>query len=361
MFVGTSAGAINAALFGSLAHLPARDAAQVAVDRWLDIRRSMVIRPALRSLPEVGVRYTAALLGLPVDVSALLDTSPLLASLNNPKLIDWTQLRSNLTDARVLDTVGVVATEYSGGSSGRSRVFYVSARNGGPPRTDATAALDYVPRDLTASHVLASSAIPAAFPPVRLGAGAQARWYMDGGVRLNTPLKPAVALGATGLVIIATDPAHHIADLPGPAPKEPPPLQDALDQVVHGVLSDRMIEDLQSLRRINRLLTDAGGASLKSASGRRAYRLIPSLLGCPPAVDDLGRVAASAMAEIMHGLNRFRNPDILFLNVLLGSSPASRSDLMSYLLFEPEFIRMAIQLGQEHGSNLLEGPQGGWQ
>jgi len=46
---------------------------------------------------------------------------------------------------------------------------------------------------LNAGHVLASSAIPVAFPPVQVSdPGPAAGWYVDGGVRLNRPLHPAV-------------------------------------------------------------------------------------------------------------------------------------------------------------------------
>ena len=57
---------------------------------------------------------------------------------------------------------------------------------------------------LTAEHVVASSAIPVAFPPVAISEPEQAAaWYVDGGVRLNTPLHPAVGLGASRIVLVS--------------------------------------------------------------------------------------------------------------------------------------------------------------
>ncbi len=53
---------------------------------------------------------------------------------------------------------------------------------------------------LTIEHIMASSALPLLFPPVRVGD----RWYGDGGVRLNTPLGPAVHMGADRLLVIST-------------------------------------------------------------------------------------------------------------------------------------------------------------
>ncbi len=48
--------------------------------------------------------------------------------------------------------------------------------------------------------VLASCAIPAAFPPVRVGE----RYLMDGAVASNTPIRVAMELGATRLIVLPT-------------------------------------------------------------------------------------------------------------------------------------------------------------
>lgn len=92
VFVGTSAGAINAALFASLAHLPAEEAAGVALDRWRSVHQQMVIKPAWQTLPPLGLRYAAAMVGVPGQLTGLLDTGPLASSLNRNQLIDWGQI-----------------------------------------------------------------------------------------------------------------------------------------------------------------------------------------------------------------------------------------------------------------------------
>jgi NTE family protein len=260
VLVGTSAGAINATLFASLAHLPAEEAAAVALDRWRSVHAQMVFRPAWQTLPPLGVRYAAALAGSPDRLTGLLDTGPLGRTLAS--LLDWEQLRRNL-QARTVDALAVVTTECE---TGRTKVFYQGAGQAlaGVPATDDERAMDYHREDLTAEHIRASAAIPIAFPPVRLHGAPGSSWHMDGGVRLNAPLKPAIALGARRLVVVATDPPFHrpSSDAVGrPAPS----IQDATGQLLHGAMADRMIEDLIVLAKLNKLLA-SGSAGARSRS-----------------------------------------------------------------------------------------------
>jgi NTE family protein len=48
--------------------------------------------------------------------------------------------------------------------------------------------------------VLASTALPLLFPATRVGN----EWFGDGGIRLTSPLSPALHLGASRIITIAT-------------------------------------------------------------------------------------------------------------------------------------------------------------
>ena len=111
--------------------------------------------------------------------ASLLDTSPQPETI--AELIDFEQLATNVDDG-TLATAAVVATDYG---TARSAVFHYGGDS--PPRDDRRG-IDYVATRLAVEHVQASSAIQSLFPAVRVGE----RWYGDGGVRLNTPLKPAL-------------------------------------------------------------------------------------------------------------------------------------------------------------------------
>ena len=111
----------------------------------------------------------------------------------------------------MLSAVGVVATRIAApsdstvvGAGGGRSVLFLDGQAAAAYEGDADRALDVVHGPLTPDHVLASSAIPVAFPPIQLSEPEQsAGWYVDGGIRLNTPLHPAVSLGATKIVLIA--------------------------------------------------------------------------------------------------------------------------------------------------------------
>src|SRR5207247_946878 len=60
-------------------------------------------------------------------------------------------------------------------------------------------AIDWAAARLTAQHALASAAIPIIFPTVRVAG----RMYSDGSLRQNTPISPALRLGAGRVLVIA--------------------------------------------------------------------------------------------------------------------------------------------------------------
>src|SRR4029453_19115548 len=142
IFVGTSAGAINAALFASVAHLPVKQAAGEALDRWRGVHRDMVIKSVPQTVPLLLVQNAAALLGLARRPTSLLDTAPLRRSLKSPKLLDWPQIHRNIRSGAVT-ALAVVTTEFK---TGRTKVFY----DGAPgtlkevPKADDDRAVDYV-------------------------------------------------------------------------------------------------------------------------------------------------------------------------------------------------------------------------
>lgn len=154
LVVGSSVGAINGAY---LAGSPTPQGVARLEALWRGLRRQDVF--------PVGLRSLAGLLGrrnFMVDACGL------------RRLLEQNLPYQALERAAL--PLHVVATDLLGGA-----VVRLSAG----PVVDA---------------VLASCAIPAAFPPVRIGE----RYLMDGAVASNTPIRAAMELGASRLVVLPT-------------------------------------------------------------------------------------------------------------------------------------------------------------
>jgi NTE family protein len=345
MFVGTSAGAINAALFASLAHLPAKQAARQALDLWGNMKQSEVFPPAVPSILTAVPQYIARLFGLGQGMTSLLNTKPLLRLLTDK--LDWAQLHQNVETGKV-EALAIVTTATS---TDRTSIFVEHSQSiPALPGSDDSRAIDYYEQVIDANVVRASAAIPAVFPPVLLGDSSDGDWYVDGGVRLNAPLKPAISLGAERLVVTATDPLDYLPVLPGPQPAGPAPIiQDEAAEIGHGLLADRMVEDIRTLTKVNSL------ANGNVSPGSRQYKQIPYIFAGPAAgqVGQLGQVAATVLDDECNIFNTPMHFDLWLFTRLIGPVK-SRGDIMSYLLFEPGFAQAAIQLGQQDAQRYLD-------
>ncbi len=101
--------------------------------------------------------------------------------------------------------------------------------------------------DITHDAVLASAAIPGIFPAVRIGADP----YMDGGILMNTPLKPAIDLGADVVHVVALDPS--IQNVP---PASLPNTLDTIERLLNITNSSRIETDLKLAAAVNRGLAN---------------------------------------------------------------------------------------------------------
>ena len=364
IWVGTSAGSINATLWGASLHLGAQTAGQDVVEVWRSMSDDDVFRSLLPfALARTGLQYAlGAVFDRGPGTTSLLDTTPLQRTAR--EVLSTEQLATNVTDG-LLASVGVATTrmptdsqdETVGAASGRS-VLFLDETAPGDYAGDPARALDVVRGPITAEHVLASSAIPVAFPPIRIPAPEQATgWYVDGGVRLNAPLQPAVGLGATRILLISAT-ATTYSPPPAPAPSgRTQDIADAAAQVLHAVLADRMVEDLATLRRMNRLLAQAESAGrpglLRTRSGA-PYRPIQVIDVSPPP-GAMGTLAAQVFARRTDGLGWLTENDNWLLGRLIrgGGDAVGRRELLSYLFFDEQYFTASIELGRTTAATAL--------
>jgi NTE family protein len=349
LFVGTSVGAINASYLAASRHLPPEEAAIGGVERWTEVTKARVVRPIwLRQVPLTMLRYAGEVLAVPgVRMPSLLDPKPLEKNLD--RWIDWVRIHDNVAAGRV-SALAVVATA---ARSGRTVVFVEGDQR---HRLHHSHVLDYVKTRIEAEHVRASAAIPFLFPPVRVEAPAEARgWYVDGGTRLNTPIKPALDLGAERLVVIGTEAAAEASSEDGRHDCAAPNFGDSALHLLQGTLVDPVGEDVRMLGNVNLFFSDGergdgegapAATRYRAARGKPAYRRVPYIFVAPKRRGAIGELAAEVFRARYGGLKGLRSPDLRLLNQLLGGDSPTHGELLSYLLFDREFIRKLIDMGQ---------------
>jgi NTE family protein len=346
IYSGSSAGAINAVLLGSLAHLPADQAAEELSRQWSHTPTSSMIRSVGLAWPVTGVRYLAGRAHLPVPPVSLLDPPSLRALLG--RWNGWDDLHRNIADG-VLDAVALPVTDLT---TNRTVVHVETQPDRALPADDDERGIHYVRTRLGLEHVYASSCIPFVSPPVEFpDERGVPTWNVDGGVRLNVPLKPVLDLGADRLVVVATDVDQRLQTAPVAGA---PTLIDLSDQLLHLATGDRLLEDLRTLTQINTLIAaGAGGANRQG----RTLQKVPVLLATPESATDLSDLVLEALSA---GPGRFLVPLGRFVSRLTGVPGDSGPDLATFLLFLSAFTRRAVDLGRERAAKVLTGPDDGW-
>jgi NTE family protein len=345
IIVGTSIGALNGAFFAARADQPLQTTATAGLEMWRELGWGDAFRP-LVSASELGrlLGATATLAGLPgVDLPGLLDPSPLRDTLG--RFVTFEAIARNVKDG-VLAAAAVVATAYA---TTRSVAFH----DGGPALgPDLVRAIDYVATPLGPEHVLASAAIPGAFPAVEIRRPpAAAGWYGDGGVRLNAPLKPALALGAERVIVIGLN-----SSLTPPQASRRPDAIDGIAQLLQVVLADQLADDVATLAAVNETIAPAGSPAGRGGAHRGHRRRIPYIFIAPSDRLEIGRLARDVYKRRYAGLRGFvRDSNLAVLGRILNAERGPiHGELLSYLFLAREFIDELIALGRRDAERWLD-------
>ncbi len=344
ILLGTSIGALNGSFLAARAHQPLATATTAALEMWRELSWSDALRPLaspseLRRLLGAGAMF-ARLPG--ADVSGLLDPSPLRGTLE--RRVAFEQIRRNVEDG-ALTAAAVVATAYA---STRSVVFH----HGGPDRgLDPSHAIEYAATPLAPEHVLASAAIPGAFPAIEVSRPpAAAGWYGDGGVRLNAPLAPAIALGAERVVVIGLNSSVTHAGASGR-----PDALDGVAQLIQVALADQLADDVARLGAVNEMLAAAGSST--ADNGRPGpHRRIPYIFIAPCDRLEIGRLARKVYKRRYAGPAGFvRDSNLALLGRFVNADHnAVHGELLSYLFLAREFLCELIALGERDAKRWLD-------
>lgn len=328
---GTSAGAINAAVLASRAqNFPRAVAAMEAV--WANFSADQVFRTDNWTMLKTSAHWLAALVfgGLGVrNPESLLDNSPLRELLE--RRVGFSRIATAIQRGH-LDALAITTSAYT---SARSVTFY-EAR----PSTPSWHRVRRVgrPANIRVEHLMASSAVPFMFPPVRIAG----EYYGDGSMRHRVPLSSAIHLGADRLLIVGVRDEHPDPE-PAAADSAPPPnLAYLAGYMLDTLFMDGVYADLERLTRVNQMLESLNTERLTVPHGD--LRRVQALLLVPE--EDIRQIAAHYVHELPRALR--------LLLQGLGAMNDKGMQLVSYLLFESGFTRELIRLGYEGAKRQAE-------
>ncbi|AHE35230.1 Patatin [Burkholderia pseudomallei] len=321
---GSSAGAINATSLASHAD-DFEHGVRRLLEFWEQLRAERVYRTDWLGIAAAGARWLAAMsIGWAARRSprGLLDNAPLAYLLRRE--LDFHRIELML-EARKLHALSVTALSYS---SGRHLTFYQASE----PiqawrRAERTARMV----DLSAEHLLASSAIPFVFPAVPLVLDGQIEYFGDGSIRQIAPLSPAIHFGSDRIVVVgAADPRPEVPAANGNG-RGYPSLAQIGQQVLASVFLDSIGADIERIDHVNRMIEHLP-AYVEPESGWRHV--------------DVLAIAPSERIELIASKHLKRLPLTVrgLLGAVGGNKPAGAS-FASYLLFEAEFTRELVELG----------------
>lgn len=326
VIAGLSAGAINGVALATGAG-DFQTATERLQSTWSQLTPDRIYRTGALRLASIGSRWirdlsAGGLIGKS-GINFLLDSSPLRQLVATE--IPISRIRRHLRAGR-LRAVAVSTTNYHTGSG---VTFFEGAADIQPWTRSARVGIR---ARIGVDHVMASAAIPIFFRPVSLDGS----FYGDGCVRMNYPMSPAIHLGADRIVAVSVRhlrPPAETAEQEARAKTDRLPLSEIVGVLLNSVFLDSLDSDLERMEQTNETLALVPPEKLTSRE--LGVRPIPALLLRPS--QDLGRLAADEYE---------RFPAMLrYLLKGIGASGQAGEDLLSYLAFEPIYVKRVMDLG----------------
>jgi NTE family protein len=343
---GTSVGGIHACFFAATSDIADKQG-RILVDRW----ESFVLEEMVSFGVKEFMRAPATLLGSghieEVEgerrLGGIVQTQQLERVVR--RLIPWQRIGPNIAQGH-LESLAVTATDIGSGKS----VVFIQNGSGHAPKWSQDPFVRAQCVTMGPEHALASAALPILFPAVAVGE----RFFCDGGLRQNTPLSPALRLGADKVLVIGL--RRKPVEAPD-IPEESMPFPGAaflVGKVLDAFLLDHIDYDLDRLRRFNALI-GAVRAANGPADAARFDEVVTKMRGAPyrevgefmiRPTADLGEIAGHVART-----GRFKGSGggagIQLLRRLATARGADEADLLSYILFDGFYAAEVARLGYE--------------
>ncbi|MBU1430588.1 patatin-like phospholipase family protein [Myxococcota bacterium] len=334
---GTSIGALNVATLAANLHQPT-----VGLRKLVDLWRGLDLETLLPLTTTSLVTLPRWFIGKNPRQS-IFDVQPIWRLLN--EAIDWERIHVNLNNG-LGDAMTISCTQVP---TGKTVVFYETA-DGRARKLNRDPHVRPIHARLTPQHILASASIPFVFPATLIDGIP----YVDGGIRHNTPLSPALRLGSERLLAVGLGHEKRLEHenlMPDWRSRLKNPIF-LMAKLLNSLMLEQVDYDLIRLEHINRLLSQGEAAFGESFSARlndtltpirgAPYRKVQSVVLRPS--QDIGRLAA----EHARGPD-FKGSGLIsrFTRLLAKAEGGREADLTSYLLFDGRFCGKLIDLGVE--------------
>jgi NTE family protein len=319
---GTSAGAINAASLAAKSdHF--RNSVRRMHYVWSNFTSDQVFRTDFIGIVKTGTHWLLSLmlggLGRHSPIY-LLDRTPLRTLLE--KYIDSGMFQIAI-ERKTLHALSVNATGYS---SHQSVAFYHGISN---LKNWKRAQRIGVSTRITVDHLMASSAIPFLFSPVKLNR----EYFSDGSIRQTAPISPALHLGADRVLVIGNHQTEF--KLERVENNKAPTLGEIAGHTLNSIFLDSLDADIERLQRINKTVALIG----ESEREKHGVTLRQVEVQVISPSDDIGKMAAEHAHELPWSIKTLLRS--------IGAYSKTDSSFMSYLLFEKGYCNALIKLGYD--------------